>query len=207
MRIVNTLKQITAVLTTAYILMYFSEFVFYGEIASESGPYVPTLPEVFILYWLYCVLGYIFLALIREFRVRSLWALFLVGAAYGWLLEGVIVTTMYDAFPMQVYFTGIAWHAPLDVLLGWYLVQKVLRIKNPIKTLGIVSAIGLLSGLWVLWRWWEEGRAVSIERFAVLALVGMLLLIFAYWLLGRSQLARFQPSKWINRIVAGFLLL
>lgn len=203
----NALKQMAVVLTTGYILMYFSEFVFYGEIASESGSYVPTLSEALILFCIYSVLGYILLALIKEFRVRNLWALFLVGAAYGWLLEGVVVTTMYEGFPMQIHFTGIAWHAPLDVLLGWYLIQKVLRIRNPMKTLGIASALGLFCGLWVIWRWWEEGIAVPIERFAALTSVGTFLLVFAYWLLGRSQLATFQPGKWINRVVAILLLL
>jgi hypothetical protein len=203
----KVVKQWLIVSATGYILMFFSEFIFYGEIAAESSSNnVPTLPDILFLYCIYVILSYIILALIRKYQVRSLWALFLVGAVYGWLLEGVVVTTMYEGFPLQVHFTGIAWHAPLDILVGWYLVQKMLRSKNLMAMFSVAGSLGLFWGLWVIWRWYEEGVAVPIERFTALALIGTLLLIVAYWLLAHHQPV-FQANKWVSLLFAILLSL
>lgn len=205
---VNTItKRITMLLSTGYILMFFSEFVFYGEISPEAGATAPSLPESLMLWGIYAALGYLMLALIKGFRVRSVWALFLVGAAYGWLLEGVVVSTMYEDLPFQVHFTGIAWHAPLDVLVGWYLIQKLLRERSQFKTMVVASLLGLCWGLWVIWRWWEEGTPITLGNFALFTWSTTLLLIFAYWLLGKCQLAEFRSSKRALWILAGLLLL
>lgn len=44
-------------------------------------------------------------------------ALFLGGALLGWLAEGVIVGTTYEAFPFQLVWTPLAWHAAITGLL------------------------------------------------------------------------------------------
>ena len=43
-------------------------------------------------------------------------ALFLGGALLGWLAEGVIVGTAYEAFPFQLIWTPLAWHAAITGL-------------------------------------------------------------------------------------------
>jgi hypothetical protein len=43
--------------------------------------------------------------------------LFLGGAILGFVVEGVIVDTMYDGFPLQLVWTPLAWHALLSALL------------------------------------------------------------------------------------------
>jgi hypothetical protein len=39
------------------------------------------------------------------------WAAFLGGAVLGYGIEGIIVGTIYDAFPLQLVWTPLAWHA------------------------------------------------------------------------------------------------
>ncbi len=43
-------------------------------------------------------------------------ALFLGGALLGWLTEGVIVSTAYDNFPINLVWTGLSWHALITSL-------------------------------------------------------------------------------------------
>lgn len=43
-------------------------------------------------------------------------ALFLGGALLGWLTEGVIVSTAYDNFPINLAWTGLNWHALITAL-------------------------------------------------------------------------------------------
>lgn len=105
--------------------MYFSEFVFWARDTEDS------IGGWLFIYLVYSVVTYILLSVVTTFRVRSVWAIFLAGALYGWLIEGVIVQTMYDDFPLQVSFTGLAWHALISVLIGWYYITNVL-VQNQI---------------------------------------------------------------------------
>ena len=59
-------------------------------------------------------------------------ALFLGGAILGWLSEGVLVSTAYDAFPFQMVWTPLAWHALITGLA--------------------VGGIGRAGPRWPLWR-------------------------------------------------------
>ena len=43
--------------------------------------------------------------------IRGLPAVFLGAAIMGWLVEGVVVAEMYLAFPVQLVWTPLAWHA------------------------------------------------------------------------------------------------
>jgi hypothetical protein len=201
------LKRTIAALSSGYILMHFSEFLFYGSFTSEPLPIPALLSECLMLLAVYSALGYVVLSLTNRFRARSVWAIFLVGAVFGWLLEGIVVTTVYEDFPFQVHFTGLAWHAPLDVLLGWYAVQRLLRLKNPVWTLLAACAIGLFWGLWAPWRWWEDDYLFPVAQFTAFTTFTTLLLVIAYWLLGRSRPAEFRPTLWLDVVLSTLLAL
>src|SRR5208337_596700 len=91
----------------------------------KRGERVRAVPDFLITWIAYCLLGWIFLDLVRRFRVASFTALFLCGAVFGWVDEGVVVDTLYgnptNPFPLSISFTGLAWHAMLSVCVGWYL--------------------------------------------------------------------------------------
>jgi hypothetical protein len=126
------------ILANGYILFFFSERVFW----SFWRP-VDNLPEFLITWMAYCLLGWIFLDLVRRFRVTSFSSLFLCGAVFGWVDEGVVVDTLYgnstNPFPLSISFTGLAWHALLSVGIGWCLISKVLTEEKPTLTRPVVT--------------------------------------------------------------------
>ncbi|MBM3122703.1 MAG: hypothetical protein FJZ97_11065, partial [Chloroflexi bacterium] len=102
-------------LTTGYVLMFFSEHMFWAQArpGDTLGNWAST--------WLaYSLLAFVFLTAVWHYRVGSLAGLFVAGSLVGWLGEGVLVQTLYDQFPLQISWTGLAWHALISVCLGWY---------------------------------------------------------------------------------------
>jgi len=182
---------LAAILATGYILVYFSEHLFWAHARPEdtwSG---------WILTWLvYSLTGYIFLAAVVIFRIRSFWALFLAGALFGWLTEGVIVQTVYEDLPLSISFTGLAWHALLSVVVGWYLVRRAIY-HGIWRTSWVSALIGLVYGFWAI-TWWVEpdGRFVaSPQAFFSFSFVATLFAILAYWLYDHTMPVDWKPSK------------
>ncbi len=66
-------------------------------------------------------------------------ALFLGGALLGWLVEGVIVGTAYEAFPFQLLWTPLAWHAAITGL-----------------------ALGGICRGGPHWLWWQQAAALVL---------------------------------------------
>lgn len=82
--------------------------------------------------------------------------MFLVGAFFGWLVEGVFAMTLFGAegilFPFTISWTGLAWHAIISVVLGWYVLQQALthsfkRTAWVSGMLGIFGVHGLFFGV------------------------------------------------------------
>jgi len=144
------------------------------------------------------------------FRVRSVWAVLLAGAFYGWFEEGIVVQTMYgtpdNPFPISIAFTGLAWHMLVGVFVGWYLVRRVLAENRVFKTIGLASVIGLFYGAWAIW-WWAEPpppmqalleaghKDILLVRFGIFALSTTAVLILAHWLYNRVLPFAFKPGK------------
>ena len=201
----TTRQNVLFSLSSGCILMIFSEFFFYGEVSPGAQWNAALMLDLLLLLVIYSLLAYVLHTLVRAFHIHSIAALFLAGAFLGWLLEGVIVTTVYENFPWQIHFTALTWHAPLDVLVGWHLLPKVMRKASPWPTLFASAASGLFWGTWVIWRWWEEGVPLSPERFAVFTLIATLLLAIAYGTLTRVDGHLFRRSTRATRGL-GFLL-
>ncbi|MBI5960810.1 MAG: hypothetical protein HY866_18880 [Chloroflexi bacterium] len=189
-----------ASLSLGYILMFFSEFLFVN--VYPHFDWTGVIPM-----WIaYSIEAWVFLALLAYFRVRNGWALFLVGAVYGWLLEGVVVQTMYAAFPFQVAFTGLSWHALIDVWVGWYVVRKTMFGGSPRSMARLAVLIGAFWGCWAIWSW-QEHEMMGANRFALLAWGTNLLLIPAYHTLNRLEPLDFRPHRWEVRLIAGLHVL
>ena len=115
-------KRLLSVLACGYILMFYSEHLFWAHVRASD-----TLFDYLETWLLYSFLAFAFLNLIDHFRVQNIWALFLCGAVFGWLVEGVIVQTTYESLPLSISFTGLAWHALISVWVGWYAVRKAIQ--------------------------------------------------------------------------------
>jgi hypothetical protein len=187
------------VLFTGYLLCYYSEWMFWAgrRQTLESIEYIFT--------WLaYSFLAYLFLLTVRYFRVRNVWAVFLAGAVYGWLAEGVLVQTMYDSFPLNISLTGLSWHALISVLCGWYFMRRWLRDGARETLLGGVG-LGLYYGFWSS-GWWVEAQVNEpFTQFLYNMGLGVFLAV-AYARLDGIGDHSFRPTK-IGMACAGFITL
>jgi hypothetical protein len=200
MRALRILKTLLAVLAAGYILTYFSELLFWARPrpGDSLGGWLGT--------WLvYSLTGFILLALIGHFRARSIWAIFLAGAAFGWLTEGLVVQTAYEDLPLSLSFTGLAWHALISTLVGWWLLRKTLRRGFP-PTLALSTVIGLTYGWWAI-HWWlaPDGGVSTIPEFGLYSLIATLLVMVAYFIADRWLPQPYLPDRWI--VLAVFVLL
>lgn len=206
----HLLRTLVQSLSSGYILMFFSELMFWSRWKVDD-----TLAGYALAWLMYSTLAFVFLWVVDTFRARSLAALFLAGAVYGWLDEGVVVQTLYAAFPLQIAWTGLAWHALISVLAGWYGLQMALR---KMRAHWIAAGLGAFWGLWAI-SWWVEtpDQITSLADFASYAFGSTALLGLAYWVAGRawgrawlqqpqSWQAPFQPGRWLPGLI-GLLFL
>lgn len=194
-RLQALLKSIAVVLASGYILFFLSERVFWsfwrpGDNSAE-----------FLITWVaYSLIGWIFLDLVRRFRVARFPAVFLCGAVYGWVAEGIVVDTMYgdpsNPFPLSLSWTGLAWHALLTVGVGWYLLGKALTQENPKRTAWLSLAIGLVWGLWAVW-WPAELKEAdtSVRGFASHTIVTSVPFVLSWLVLGMARPDWFRVGK------------
>ncbi len=199
----RTLKNILLVLSTGYILVYFSEHLFWARPrpGDSLGEWVST--------WIaYSLLAFMFLSLLAYFRVKNIWGLFLAGAAFGWLAEGVIVQTTYEILPLSISFTGLAWHTLITVCVGWYLLRKSFFSPELLSTLKLSTAIGLCYGIWAI-AWWLEpdGGVASLMEFSGFSLITTLLVMVAYWLANWSGSEPFRLHRGVTLAVVGLFML
>src|SRR4030095_14345516 len=139
------LKNTVQVLATGYIFVYFSEHLFWARVRPDAS-----LGGWFGAWVAYSLMAYVFLILISHFRVRNIWALFLAGAAFGWIDEGIVVQTAYEMLPLSISFTGLAWHALITVWIGWYAMRKSLLFSATWSMLRLAITIGVFYSLWAI---------------------------------------------------------
>ncbi len=168
--------------------------------------------------------SFVLLTVVAAFRVRRPAALFLAGAIFGFVTEGVMTNTLYEGGPLawfSVSYTSLAWHAPLSMLFGWWWLRRELVAGRARRTALGCAFIGLLWGLWSMAWWLPENVADPellaqgartgqwpVAAFALYAFTFTALLALAHWLLGRGGWrATFRPS-WIEGalVAAGMLV-
>lgn len=182
-------KRIALAGIAGYILYCFSESFFW------TRPTEAHLSGYVIGWLLYTFLTFTLFATINYFRVRSVGALFLAGSLYGWLIEGVVMQTMYDSLPWQLSFTGLSWHALITVLGGWFYTRKILLENKPLKTLLLGGGFGLFYGLWSLNAWVQEAAITPLPAYVRFVTLSSVLLIACYALHDRLALSAFQPGR------------
>lgn len=191
----SILRPISLVLGSGYVLFFFSERMFWSfwrpadDLGEQIGGWL-----------LYSFLAYVVLVSVRSFRVRSLWALFLVGALFGWLAEGVVAMTMFGdgslPFPLTVAWTGLAWHAPLSVVIGWYALRRALQSPSLRLTLILSLGLGAFWGFWAV-AWGRETPPIVADPSVFLfhALVATAGLAVSQWLMTLGEPEDFYPSR------------
>ncbi|MCC6731055.1 MAG: hypothetical protein IT208_17150 [Chthonomonadales bacterium] len=189
-------RAATLVAASGSVLFAFSERLFWSFWRRGDTP-----GELLITWLAYCLLAWIFLAIVRAWRVDGPWPLFLAGAVYGWIGEGVLVDTLYggpgNPLPLSISWTGLAWHALLSVWVGWYALRLALTAGPATRAAGVCAAIGAGWGAWALW-WPREPEgivSVGVGAFASHALFVWALLSAAAWAWGAAGADAFRPGR------------
>jgi hypothetical protein len=192
--LLERLRPLALVLATGYVLYFFSEFAFWS--GGEPGSLDP---QNMAVTWLaYSLLAYPFLAAVRLAHARAPWGLFLAGAIFGWLAEGVIVQTMVEELPLSISFTGLAWHALITVLGGWYGMRRALLDDRVRMRAAAPLVAGLIWGLWAI-TWWVEPGGIRLAPgvFAGWAFLTTGLLVLANRVIDLADPAGFRPNRWV----------
>ncbi len=139
----------------------------------------------------------------------------LAGAIFGFVVEGVLTTVVYEDGPLPVLAAlFVGWHGLLSVVAFWFFARKWL-LERRTKALAAASAlVGIYWGIWsIVYRLpeatedFEETFAVmEPPEFAVYALVVGAIFALAHWLIGWVWPAEFSPGKWGRRAIVALLL-
>jgi hypothetical protein len=174
------------VAATGAIMMYGSEMLFWSVPPDDSSA-----TGLAVTWLAYSLCAYAFLALLVRYQVSSLHGLFLCGAIYGWLIEGVIVEEMYLSFPFQLAWTPLAWHALITAPLLFWL-SRLSAAWPATRQVALLVAMGMGFGLWAMW-WPAERQPMPGPAVSLLYLVGLAAFpVAAQWLIdryGKSLLA------------------
>lgn len=188
-------------LCIGYVLYFYSEAMFWSQ------SYRATLPDRLMTWTAYSILAAAMLCAMAGFRINRLTGLFVAGALFGWLGEGVLVQTAYGT-PLWVFlsWTGLAWHALISVCIGWYGLLRALQLPGWRRAASLALGLGAFWGLWaVTWLQPEEGgHRVGVGRFILQAVLFTVPLMLCYWAYPRLTPGRFRASRWM---VGGIIVL
>lgn len=199
----NLLQRFLYMAATAVVLWFFSEFYFWSMIRPDF-----TVLGHVNTYRLYLAATYVTFCVASIFRVRSLWALFLAGGVYGWLIEAVMVSTTYDNFPYHIAWTGLCWHALISVVFGWYVIRKQLVKDSYPATIGVSLVTGAFWIAWSSWWWMDDPENqvwTSNALFAQGTFVFMLFPSISYWILGKIPARVLKTTVWELLVVLAFV--
>lgn len=137
-----------------WIAVWAGENLFWTTPAPELS-----VPDVLLTWGAYSVAAGAALSAVVWSGLTGWRAAFLGGALVGFMIEGAVVGTMYEAFPLQLVWTPLAWHALVSGLC--VLGAGMALARGPVRhqVAGLV-ALGVFGAVWGLY-WPLEGKALA----------------------------------------------
>jgi hypothetical protein len=185
------------VLGTGAVSWAWSEVGFWARFRTDDSA-----PGWLITWLAYSLVVAVVLRVVRRFPLRGAAGVVLVGALYGWLVEGVVAATVYGPLPVSVVWTGVAWHGLLTVGVGWILLPRAVR-RGGVRAVGWCALVGVVWGLWSV-GWWasppEEGQVLARPELASYA--GFVAIVCVSAAVGYAVMhacaprADDRPSRW-----------
>ncbi len=176
------IRAVGAVAALTLVTVTVSESIFWAQPEQAYGDPLGLLPT----FVAYAVVVVAVLGLLERVAPSTWLGVFLGGAVLGWVVEGIVVTTTYEALPLSISFTGLAWHALISVAWAWVLLPRWLTWGR--RGLLRMVVIGALWGGWGAWQGRDSGEQASVTAFAGYATVAGLALAIGLigWLRWRS---------------------
>lgn len=138
----NFWQRILAALAIGGIIGFASEMLFYIAPPPALGGF-----DIPFTWLFYSATAWLCLGLSARLGVRGPVSLFLVGCVFGWVIEGVVVNTVYAALPWTVPFTAMSWHGLVSGVLVFGAGRT--SVNWPVwKAVAYWAALGILFGLW-----------------------------------------------------------
>ncbi len=195
----STSRYVLASLAFGAIAVWGSEMLFWSAPTAPLG--LIDLPLVLLAYSLASAAA---LSAVLLTRARGLPAALLGGSIMGWLVEGVVVATAYDAFPFQLVWTPLAWHG---LVTGLALVGLWRWAMGSIaRLLTMAVALIVFGTAWALYWPLERTTMPGLVDVALYLVWPGLLVVLGHITLDRlGNLER--PAIWVLLAVpAGFAL-
>lgn len=183
----------------------FSEGFFWAHWRASN-----TFADAILTWSAYCIVSYIVFSAVRWFDVHSFPRVFLAGAVFGWLVEGGVAATIYVGFPFQVVWTSLAWHAPVTICSGWFLLPRALRGRSVWDAVCLCAVTGLGVGFWASGYVHdpEVGRPPSPGAFGLYVSALAIVLAVAYLMRERlAERASGPPDRRAFAVTVGALSL
>jgi hypothetical protein len=139
----------------------------------------------------YIITTYFTIWALERYRVTSFAALVLIGALYGWIVEGAMAGTIMGKdgipFPVTLSWTALAQHLPFAVLIAWYWQHKFFS-ESFIRSVVLASVCGVVWAVWSMLWWFETPPVIaSIPAFAAHAFGVVALMSLGHYLMGRGK--------------------
>ncbi|MBS3146197.1 hypothetical protein J4471_00710 [Candidatus Woesearchaeota archaeon] len=200
----NILQRILLVLALGFILYFFSERVFWSFWKPDETFGGTILGVIF-----YSLVAYAIILIISYFKVNNIYSIFITGAIFGWLDEGLLTTTLYgiegSPFPASISWTGLAWHALISFTIGFYLIKLYINKNQKTKLVLLSIFIGLFWALWsIFWKSEDPSLNIPFDGFLIHAFVSSLLLIISFIYFNKS-IKEFNP-RLAEKIIIPLLL-
>ncbi|MBD3350544.1 MAG: hypothetical protein GF364_03560 [Candidatus Lokiarchaeota archaeon] len=195
------MKRVIGVLSLGIVFFIYSEEIFWSFLRLE---------DVFFgklqTWLLYSAATYIVLWLSYKYKANSLGSFFIIGATYGWIIEGLVVLTMYEELPLSISFTGLAWHSLITLFIGFVLFQDALVKSNKKKILKLSCFVGAFWGWWgVSWQF-ELGYLASVDQFFIYASILTILMFIGFLIYNKMNIQEFNPSKLEKIMIYAFIV-
>jgi len=188
-------------------MLAWSEFVFFNE--GPADALIATLaqgvlPPAFFLGEMvvfYVVPSAFLVGLVGLFGSHGLGRIMLLGALTGYSIEGAVVPAVYETVPFSYLWTSIAWHGPVTVGLGVFLLPRLLAEASTARMITVSVILGGVWAVWTTWTWGHGGTTVPSVEFFLYAAVTAALFVLGYGLCFAAGWPRIAIPRWVSLVL------
>ncbi|MEL7461645.1 MAG: hypothetical protein AAFX45_13290 [Pseudomonadota bacterium] len=199
--LVATFRILAALFGAGLVMAGWSEHVFFNEGPAETlltalnaAPLDAVIAQLEIAAF-YTIPAGVALAAMAWRGHAGLGRAMLIAALVGFVIEGTVVPAVYEAVPLSYLWTSVAWHGPITVGLGIFLMPRLLARLGPVQMGLTAIAAGLGWGIWTTWVWEGGVPNLSSADFAAYAAWTFIGIAVGYGLLHLARWPRVALHK------------